>query len=194
MNSIITWHDNSRKFQKDSHAIFGASKYSWIHYSEEKMIEAYNNSKAKKLGTELHELAAMLIKQKVPLPDEQHTLNMYVNDAIYLSLRPEEQLYYSQLFYGTADAIGMVDNVLHIHDLKTGKTIASMHQLEIYAALFFLEYELLPSEVDGIELRIYQNDDMKVSYPANDQIVPIMDKIVTTDKVIRKLEEAKWIT
>jgi hypothetical protein len=109
-------------------------------------------------------------------------------------LRPEEQLYYSQLFFGTADAIGVYDNVLHIHDLKTGKTQASMHQLEIYAAFFFLEYDLLPKDFKAVELRIYQNNEMIVEHPETDTIVPIMDKIVTVDAIIKKLEEdERWM-
>lgn len=194
MNSkIFYWHDNSRKFMKDSHALFGASKHSWINYDEAKMIEAYTNANAKKVGTELHEMASMLIKNKVKLPDAEKTLNMYVNDAILLGLRPEQQLYYSDLFFGTADAIGVISNVLHIHDLKTGKTPASMHQLEIYVAFFCLEYDFLPSDFDDIELRIYQSDEIKIHHPETDEIVPIMDKIVTVDNVIQKLkEDERW--
>lgn len=192
MNNI-SWHDNSRKFAKDSHAIFGASKYSWINYNEDKMIEAYSNSQAKKIGTELHEMAAMLIKNKVKLPDSPKTLNQYVNDAILLDMRPEVQLYFSDLFYGTADAMIVRDNVLHIHDLKTGKTPASMKQLLIYASFFLLEYGFIPSDFDDIELRIYQNDEIKVENPSSDMIVPIMDKIVTVDRMIQKLrEDERW--
>lgn len=196
MNSQnILWHDNSRKFMKDSHALFGASKHSWINYSEEKMIELYNNNKAKAIGTELHEMAMLLIKNKTKLPDVQRTLNMYVNDSIQLGLRPEQQLYVSKLFYGTADSIGIVNNVLHIHDLKTGKVKASIHQLEIYAAFFFLEYDMIPNDFRNIELRIYQNDEILTAHPKSDDIVPLMDKIKTVDKIIRNMEENdQWIT
>lgn len=191
MNSkIFSWHDNSRRFPRDVHAIFGASNYHWINYSEEKMIEAFINNQAKKNGTELHEIAAGLIKKKIKLPETPVTFNMYVNDAILYDLRPEEQLYYSEWFYGTADAIGLRDGgILRIQDLKTGKTKPSLHQLEVYTAFWCLEYDILPSDLKDIELVIYYDNDTKEEHPTNDQIVPIMDKIVTVDKILQKLKE-----
>lgn len=189
ISKTFSWHDNSRKFPKDSHALFGASTYHWINYSEEKMIETYINGEAKKKGTELHELAYKLIKNKIKLPEIDLTLNMYVNDAIFYGLRPEEPLYYSDLFYGTADAIGIDHNILRIHDLKTGKTKSSLHQLEIYAAYFCLEYNLIPTDFDDIEIRIYQNNDIIIGHPGTEEIVPIMDKVVTVDKIIQNLKE-----
>lgn len=185
MNLDITWNPN-RKFKKDAHALFGASKYHWINYDENKMLEVYNSNKAKKVGTELHEMAALLIKNKTMLPDVKKTLNQYVNDSILYDLRPEQQLYYSDYFFGTADAIGIIDGVLRIHDLKTGKTPTSMNQLIIYASFFFLEYGLLPTDFKDIELRIYQNNEIKIENPTTEDIVPVMDKIVTVDNIIRK--------
>lgn len=187
--SNFSWNDNSRRIKKDSHAIFGASKYHWINYSQEKMIDTYLNGEATKKGTELHETAYLLIKNKIKLPDIEKTFNMYVNDAILFDMKPEVGLYFSDLFYGTADAISVHDHVLRIHDLKTGKTKASLHQLEIYVAFFCLEYGLLPVDFDDIELRIYQNNDIVIGHPGTEEIVPIMDKIVTVDEVIRKLKE-----
>lgn len=64
-----------------------------------------------------------------------------------------------------------------------------MEQLKIYAALFCLEYGKRYSfkPADGnIELRIYQNDNIDIYSPTADDIVPIMDKIVTFDKFITK--------
>lgn len=185
----LLWHNNSKKFPKDAHALFGASKYNWINYSEEKMIKTYVNSQAKKVGTELHEMAALLIKNKTTLPKKKKTLNMYVNDSILLDLHPEQQLFYSDLFFGTADAIGVRDNVLYIHDLKTGESKTSEHQLEIYTAFFFLEYGFIPSDFDDIVLRIYQNDGIKETHPTADIIVPIMDKIVTVNDILQKMKE-----
>lgn len=193
----FSWHDNSRKFKKDAHALFGASKYHWINYSEEKMIKAYTNSLNVKVGTELHDTARLLIKNKIKLPDTKNTLNMYVNDSIYYEMDPEQQLYFSDLFFGTTDAIRPFsespDGILRIFDLKTGETPASMHQLEVYAAFFFLEYygdwridEI--KDLCGIELRIYQNNDILISNPTPNEIQPIMDKIVTVDAVIQKLK------
>jgi hypothetical protein len=63
-----------------------------------------------------------------------------------------------------------------------------MEQLKIYAALFCLEYKIKPSDID-IELRLYQNDEVLYHNPTAEEIVPIMDKIITFDKVIRRIKE-----
>ena len=62
-----------------------------------------------------------------------------------------------------------------------------MEQLEIYAALFCLEYKVKPGDIE-VELRLYQNDDILYSKPAVDAIVPIMDKIIAFDKVIDRIK------
>lgn len=103
-------------------------------------------------------------------------------------MTPEQILFYSENCFGTADAICFRNNLLRIHDLKTGLIPAHMEQLEIYAALFCLEYKFKPSEID-MELRIYQHDEILVHNPTAEDIVPIMDKIITSDKVINKLKE-----
>lgn len=79
------------------------------------------------------------------------------------------------------------NGALRIHDLKTGEIPAHMEQLEIYAALFCLEYKMKPSEID-IELRLYQNDEVLYHKPTAEDIVPIMDKIITFDKVISRIK------
>jgi hypothetical protein len=184
----FSWHDNSRRFPKDAHAVFSASNYHWLNYSPEKMIESYTQYRATQKGTELHAIACSLIKNKIRLPDIDITLNMYVNDAILHDMRPEQQLYYSKWFFGTADAIVLKDGILRIHDLKTGTTKASLHQLEIYAAYFLLEYNLIPSDLKDIELRIYQSNETIIGHPQN-ELIPIMDKIVTVTSILEKLEE-----
>lgn len=191
--SRLCYHNNNRRISKDAHALFGASKYSWLNYSDEKMIETYNEKSATELGTELHEIACRLIKNKITLPPTEETLNQYVNDAILFNLYPEEILYYSDIFFGTADAIGIANNILHIHDLKTGKTKASMHQLEIYAAFFFLEYQedYRLGDFDHVELRIYQNNEVRIQYAEPNDILPIMDKIVRINNIISKMEESR---
>ena len=98
-------------------------------------------------------------------------------------MSPEVVLYYSDYFFGTADSICFRNNFLRIHDLKTGAHPAKMEQLEIYAALFCLEYKIKPSEIN-IELRIYQNDEILVHNPTAEDIVPIMDKIVHLNNII----------
>ena len=65
---------------------------------------------------------------------------------------------------------------------------AHMEQLEIYAALFCLEYKVKPGDIE-MELRIYQNNEILYHNPTAEDIVPIMDRIITFDKVIKKIRE-----
>ena len=174
------------------HAFLGASKYHWINYSDEKLIATYQNYKATLRGTELHDLASKLIKLGEKLPKSKKTLNMYVNDAIGFKMTPEQVLFYSENCFGTADAIMFRrdpktgKDTLRIHDLKTGTTPAHMEQLLIYAALFCLEYHVKPSDID-IELRIYQSDEIVYMNPTAEDVVPVMDKIITADKIINRI-------
>ena len=169
------------------HAFLGASNYHWVNYDEDRVIERYSKALAAKRGTELHEFAAQCIRLGQKLPDIPKTLNMYVNDAIGFKMTPEQILYYSYNCFGTADAISFRNGLLRIHDLKTGHIAAHFEQLEIYAALFCLEYNKKPSEIE-IELRLYQADDVGIFQPTIEDILPIMDKIVTFDKAINKLK------
>lgn len=169
------------------HAYLGASKYHWINYSEEKIAESYMNFLSVQQGTRLHELASELIKLGIKLPKSNKTLNMFVNDAIGYKMESEQILYFSPNCFGTADAISFRNNMLRIHDLKTGKIPAHFEQLEIYAALFCLEYDFKPADID-MELRIYQTNEVLVMEPQADDILPIMDKIITADKIISKIK------
>ena len=178
---------NNHSNLKGSHAFLGASKYHWINYDDAKLIDSYRKFLAVQKGTELHDFAATCIKLGQKLPKSPKTLNSYVNDAIGFKMTPEQVLYYSDNCFGTADAIIFRNNLLRIHDLKTGVTPAHMEQLEIYAALFCLEYNKKPGEIE-MELRIYQNNEIVVHHPTADDILPIMDKIVTFDKIIEKLK------
>ena len=179
---------NNHKNLEGCHAFLGASKYHWINYDPDKVASSYRNYLATLKGTELHDFAARCIKLGQKLPKSKKTLNMYVNDAIGYRMTPEQVLYYSENCFGTADSISFKDNLLRIHDLKTGVTPAHMEQLEIYAALFCLEYKIKPADID-IELRIYQSDDILVFNPTVEDIVPIMDKIITSDKIISDIKE-----
>jgi hypothetical protein len=76
--------------------------------------------------------------------------------------------------------------MLRIHDYKSGSTPASVHQLEVYMALFCLEYRFRPFEIES-ELRIYQNDEVQVYAPDADVIFHIMDRIITFDKRLNYL-------
>lgn len=169
------------------HAFLSASKYHWINYDEEHLYSAYANFRAAEQGTILHDFAKTCILLGQRLDDIPKTLNMYVNDAIGFRMKPEQILYYSPYCFGTADAISFKHNQLRIHDLKTGKGATHMEQLEIYAALFCLEYDVDISDIE-VELRIYQNNKVRVLVPEVTDIVPIMDKIVTGTKLIEEWE------
>ena len=170
------------------HAFLGASKYHWINYDDDKVAESYMRFLAVQKGTVLHEFAAQCIALGQKLPKSQKTLNMYVNDAIGFKMTPEQVLYYSENCFGTADTISFRDSFLRIHDFKTGAIPAKMEQLKIYAALFCLEYKVKPAEI-GMELRIYQSDDVQYCEPDADEITHIMDRIITSDKIISKIRE-----
>lgn len=178
---------NEHSDLKGQHAFLGASKYHWLNYSEEKLIEAYKNSKAVEEGIETHEYAAWSIRRGQKLPRNKCTLNMYVNDAIGFRMKPEQILYYSDNCFGTADAICFDDHLLRIHDLKTGTIPAHMEQLYIYAALFCLEYRIKPTSIN-YELRIYQNDEVFVDNPDPALISEIANKIIVNDKILKRIK------
>ena len=170
------------------HAPFSPSQPSWIRYDDDKAIEVYMNRKASEMGTRLHAWAKDTIDLGLKQPRTKKTIYAYVNDAIGYRMETEVVLFYSERFFGTADAISFRNNLLRIHDLKTGKHPANMEQLEVYAALFCLEYKVKPSDIK-IELRIYQNDEVMVHIPESEDIVKIMQKIVSLDKLLEKIDE-----
>ena len=172
------------------HAFMSASKYHWLNDDEEKLTARYLNFLAVERGTKLHEFARQAIELGIKLPNNKKTLNRYVNDAIGYQMTPEQPLYYSENCFGTADAISFSKNLLRIHDLKTGVTPTHMEQLMIYEALFCLEYNYSPKDIDA-ELRIYQSDDVTIANPEADDILMIMDRIIFFDKVITKLREER---
>ena len=170
------------------HAPFSASQSHWLRYDDEKVAEVYANKKAATLGTRLHAWAAETINLGIKQPKSKKTLYSYVNDAIGFGMDTEVVLFYSERFFGTADAICFRNGKLRIHDLKTGKTPVHIEQLLVYAALFCLEYKIKPGEIE-MELRIYQNDEIIYHEPEADEIAPIMDKIKHLDKLLEKLDE-----
>lgn len=169
------------------HAFLSPSKYHWINYDDNKLEGAFTRAQAVRIGVELHEFAFHAIRLGIKLPRSPKTLNMYINDAIGFGLTPEQPLYYSENCFGTADAIGFKRKTLRVHDLKTGVIAGSIHQLEIYAALFCLEYDVNPNDIT-ILLRIYQNDDFYEEESLPENIFYIMEKIVTFDKMIEKIK------
>lgn len=194
----MRWKDHSRL--EGLHAPFPASGYSWIHYDDEHAAAAFKNMLAKAKGTEDHEFAATCIKrrQKIHKSPDPNLAN-YVNDAIGFRMSPEVLLYYSDNFFGTTDAICFRPHpdkksnykwLLRIHDLKTGVTKAKLDQLYIYAALFFLEYEVNPLETE-IVCRIYQYGDILEGNPTSKEIRPIMDQIIRLDKVVEEIKSSE---
>lgn len=169
------------------HSFLSPSKYAWLRYDEDKLDRVFHSHMDAARGTELHELAARLIKLGVKLPDVQRTLNMYVNDAIGFKMSPEVTLFYSENCFGTADAIGYRQNTLRIHDLKNGVNAGSMDQLMIYAAIFCHEYRMSPNEIQ-IELRIYQNDGCDILVPDPMDVIMVMEKIKSFDQRIAFLK------
>lgn len=177
---------------KGKHASFSPSKCSWLGYSEEKAVDVYRNQQAAELGTKLHAWAKETIDLGIKQPRSQKTLYSYVNDAIGFHMDTEVILYYSDLFFGTADAISFRQNTLRIHDLKTGVIPGNMNQLKIYAALFCLEYCMLPKDI-SIILRIYQSDQIIEETPEPTEIYSIMDQIMLLNKRVTKyIEEGFW--
>lgn len=172
------------------HAPFGASKSSWLRYDDKKVVEVYRNMQAAEMGTRLHEWAKSTIDLGIKQPRSKKTIYSYVNDAIGFKMDTEVVLFYSERFFGTADAISFRNNVLRIHDLKTGTRPVHIEQLEIYAALFCLEYRIKPTDIK-IELRVYQNDEILVHEPESEEILAIMDKIIHTDKILMNIEEGR---
>lgn len=185
---------NSHSNLAGQHAFLSASKYHWINYDDEKLDRVYVAALAAQRGTELHELAHNLIRLGVKLPGNRNALNRYVNDAIGFRMRSEQILYYSDNAFGTADTVGFKKIrgsdtfMLRIHDLKTGVTPTSHHQLEVYAALFCLEYRFKPVEID-IEMRIYQGTEVGIWEGDPDAITHIMDRIVQFDKRINAIKQ-----
>jgi len=173
------------------HAPFSPSQPSWLRYDDEKALDVYANRKANEMGTILHAWVKSTIDLGIKQPRSNKTLYAYVNDAIGFKMSTEVVLFYSERFFGTADAISFRKingrYVLRIHDLKTGKVPAKIEQLRVYAALFCLEYDIKPGDID-MELRIYQNDDILYDYPTAEDILPIMDHIIHLDKLLMKAD------
>lgn len=180
----MRFNDHSRL--GDSHAFLSPSNYHWINDDEEKMDARINTFYAARRGSALHDLAQRAIELGVKLPDTTATLNRYVNDCIGFRMTPEQTLFYSKNCYGKADAVSFRGNKLRIFDLKTGVTCASMNQLMVYAALFCLEYNFKPIEIE-MEFRIYQNDDVEEEEGNPLDVTRIMSQIVFYDRRIDEL-------
>lgn len=167
------------------HAFLSPSSYHWINYTADRLAERWINAQAAAYGVAQHEYAQNEIRAR-RLSAHVGTLGMYINDCIDNRMETEQILYYSENCFGTADAVQFRYKTLKVFDLKTGFTKGSVHQLEVYAALFCLEYGKNPHEIN-IELRIYQENEVNVYDADPEDIAFIMEKIVDFDKQIHNL-------
>ncbi len=174
------------------HAPFSPSQKYWIDYDPEKLLAYWDNKDAQLIGTETHEDAAKLIEMHYrflergqPSPIKhlargKDTVSLYVWHSAKNWLKPEVPVKYSDICFGTSDAIGFNcrTKTLYVNDLKTGKLQGDMRQLEQYAAIFFAEYSPVLQFAQGIdlneckiELRIFQYDTFVLSEPPIDYIM-----------------------
>lgn len=169
------------------HAFLSPSSYHWLNYDAEKLEAVYRNHRAKQEGTELHEFASIAIKKRLKLAPIKKAINLFVNDAIGFNMESEVVLFYSMNVFGTADAIKFKDNLLRVHDLKTGVSKPSFKQLDIYCALFCLEYDVDPTKIQ-METRLYQFNGYTINEPDGHYIQSIMNKIIEFDVLLEQIK------
>jgi hypothetical protein len=170
------------------HAYLSPSNYHWLNYTPEKLESVYYNQKQKEEGTMLHAYASMAIQKRLKQASQKKALNMFINDSIGYKMSSEVVLYYSHNAFGTADAISFKDNLLRIFDLKTGVTKPSFKQLDIYAALFCLEYGVNPETIE-VEQRLYQGNGFEVQTPDPLWIRDIMNIIIEFDTHLENIKQ-----
>lgn len=168
-------------------SILSPSYHHWINYDDQKIAARLTSVQAARRGTDLHNFAHEAIRLGRKQPKNDDHINRYVNDGIGFKLQCEVCLFYSINCFGHADSIGFRNHKLRVHDLKTGINQTSVRQLETYAALFCLEYGYSPLDIE-IELRIYQNNEVRVYEPDPQDILYIMDRIVYFDELIEQLK------
>lgn len=173
------------------HAFLSPSNYHWLGYDDQKLEARFYTVTAARRGSDIHKLAHEAIRLGIKLSKSNQALSTYVNDAIGYKMVCEQPLYYSDNCFGTADTLSFRRNKLRIHDLKTGISYTSVKQLEVYAAIFCLEYGASPFDIE-IELRIYQRNEIRVFEPIPEAILEIMDKIIDFDQQIEAIKEARW--
>lgn len=174
----------------DRHAFLSPSNYHWLNYDEQKLAARYETVTAARRGTRLHDLAHEAIELGIKLSKGNRALSTYVNDGIGYKMSVEVGLYYSPNCFGHADTISFRRNKLRIHDLKTGVTKVKFTQLEVYAAIFCLEYGISPFDIE-IELRIYQREEVMLHNPAPEAIETIMETIVEFDQRIEEFRNSE---
>lgn len=202
---------NKHSELEGKHAFLGASKYTWLEWDDETLIERLKASYAAPIGTIVHDIAARMIRRKhyvtnaeravleweledkgvptwlISVDDFFETFKMYVNDAISFDMEPEVVLKFSDNAFGTTDSVtyNPVSKFLRIHDLKTGSTPAHMEQLLIYAVLFCTENKIKFTDI-RIELRIYQDGEIIFYNPTAEELTPISDRMVYCNKLISR--------
>lgn len=177
---------NSHSGVEGQHAFLSPSNYHWINYDYQKLEARYRSYTAARRGTDLHEFAKDAIRLGIKLSKSNPTMSMYVKDGIDYRMNVEQPLFFSRNCFGTTDTISFNRGVLRIHDLKTGLIAGSFHQLEVYAALFCLEYGVSPFDI-RIEFRIYQNKEVITKDGDPKVILDLMDLIVDFDSKIEEL-------
>lgn len=180
-------HFKQRSELQGKHALLNPSSYHWLNYDDQKLRARYISALQSQRGVDLHLLAHEAIRLRVRLHKVNASLAQYVEDGIKYDMSVEAPLWYSPHCFGTPDTISFRRNQLRIHDLKTGIITASMKQLEVYAALFCLDYGVSPYEITT-ELRIYQGDEIRVLKPTGEDISIIMDKIIYSSKMLDAME------
>lgn len=173
------------------HAFLSPSSYHWLNYDEQKLEARFYSVVASRKGVDLHRLAHDAIRLGVRFATSNQALASYVADGIKYGMACEQPLYYSDNCFGTPDTLAFGRKKLRVHDLKTGITAVSPKQLEVYAAIFCLEYSVDPFDIE-FELRIYQREERKIFHPPNELISNIMEKIVYFDQQIEEIKEALW--
>ena len=192
---------------KGKHAFLSASKCTWLGWTNEEFIERFFNQYSTTIGELLHKLAEKMIRKRIPLGKRDKTvialflmdngiprylvkpekwvsnLSNYIEDGIKFGMETEVLLYYSDFCFGTADSISFDNNILRIHDLKTGTTKVHMEQLLIYAALFCLQESIDPHDI-SFELRIYQGNDVIYHNPEPDEVKKFMEIIIDRNDYI----------
>lgn len=183
---------NNHSDLSGKHAFLSPSNYHWLNYNGQKLEARFTAAMAARRGSDLHALAHEAIRLGIKLSRANKALSTYVNDAIGYKMICEQTLYYSENCFGTPDTIAFRRGKLRIHDLKTGIIVSSEHQLEIYAALFCLEYGISPFDIE-IELRIYQRDNVRIFEPFAETIAHIMETIIEFDRQIEQMKASeRW--
>jgi hypothetical protein len=169
------------------HAFLSPSYYHWINYTPERLVQRWHSVQATLIGIQQHQYARDCIDAGLMQSDESTLLGRYINDCIRFGMSAEVILYYSPNCFGTADAIAFENHKLRISDLKTGQIPGSIHQLEVYATLFCLEYDIDPYDI-RIELRLYQGNEVAV-YDADPEVILfIQKKIIIFDHRVNQLK------